>query len=692
MNDNIQKEVITLPPFKRFCMTIGELPSSYVETMTYYEMVLWFTKYLGDTIIPTVNNNAEAVTELQNLFVELQSYVNNYFDNLDVQEEINNKLDEMVEDGSLEEIIEAYAREKVEYIFPKFWSNQPSQDCNIIKGYGKNIVIDCGSSTNWNNILLMLINNTVTHIDYFILSHYDSDHVGNLQNLVNNNYIDSDTEVFLPIVPDRFSSVQATETTIKNMLTTNNISYRTPSEGEVLSINEYLTIKFGNLNKNYMEENYNNYNYTSMVCLVTHKQNTSFYAGDIGSPAFKYLDDIGFITKTIDLYKQPHHGIDLNYTYPQFIKYISPRYTVQSGGINDFGRDIYQCPETSLLISLGSLYYPTYMIEDYVKFESDGSSMVNKVGKNCSFSDRNVPINLYVDINATNTDLQLGTQEKPFKQLGQALGFAYNWPVGDINIHLADGSYGLETTEIDNIAPRNNVNIIINGNENDNTAVIIDNLNIYNTNITFKNLTINSSKNDYSVKIYNCYCVLNNCKISCTYSTATNGILTASGSLYIYNCSFNNLNSAIIGYNGSLVTLDGTNTFTNVTTRIQNNNSINIKPINIDFEFDAENHKYTLSDKYTKYDVIEIFGSYNTYKGSIKIRNVSSENVPLIINHMATNGNTLSTILVDLRFRDTNIIWMNNPRQIDINSTPGITYSNLSDNSITIDKIVGYID
>ena len=108
MNDNIQREVITLPPFKRFCMTIGELPSSYVETMTYYEMVLWFTKYLGETIIPTVNNNAEAVTELQNLFVELQTYVNNYFDNLDVQEEINNKLDEMAEDGTLEQIVANY--------------------------------------------------------------------------------------------------------------------------------------------------------------------------------------------------------------------------------------------------------------------------------------------------------------------------------------------------------------------------------------------------------------------------------------------------------------------------------------------------------------------------------------------------------------------------------------------------------
>lgn len=132
MNDEIKKEVITLPPFKRFCMTIGELPSSYVETMTYYEMVLWFTKYLGETIIPTVNNNAEAVTELQNLFVELQTYVNNYFDNLDVQEEINNKLDEMVEEGTLQEIIADYLNSKAIFGYDNVASMKAST--NLIDG------------------------------------------------------------------------------------------------------------------------------------------------------------------------------------------------------------------------------------------------------------------------------------------------------------------------------------------------------------------------------------------------------------------------------------------------------------------------------------------------------------------------------------------------------------------------------
>lgn len=108
MNEKIETKPITLTPFKRFCMTIGELPSSYLETMSYYEMLLWFTKYLGETVIPAINNNAEAVTEVQNLFLELQDYVNNYFDDLNIQNEINNKLDDMAESGQLVEIIGQY--------------------------------------------------------------------------------------------------------------------------------------------------------------------------------------------------------------------------------------------------------------------------------------------------------------------------------------------------------------------------------------------------------------------------------------------------------------------------------------------------------------------------------------------------------------------------------------------------------
>lgn len=84
------------------------IPLAFDESMSYYETLLGLLHYLKFTIIPTLNNNADAIVELQNLYIELHDYVEHYFDNLDVQEEINNKLDEMAESGQLTDIIAQY--------------------------------------------------------------------------------------------------------------------------------------------------------------------------------------------------------------------------------------------------------------------------------------------------------------------------------------------------------------------------------------------------------------------------------------------------------------------------------------------------------------------------------------------------------------------------------------------------------
>ena len=99
------EEVLDLGPFRAMVMTIGTLPTAFTESMTYYEALAYFVKYLEE-VTQAVNINAEATKELQELFVQLKSYVDNYFDNLDVQEEINNKLDEMAQSGELEAILQ----------------------------------------------------------------------------------------------------------------------------------------------------------------------------------------------------------------------------------------------------------------------------------------------------------------------------------------------------------------------------------------------------------------------------------------------------------------------------------------------------------------------------------------------------------------------------------------------------------
>lgn len=82
------------------------IPTSYKLALTVQEQILAIGKYLEETVIPALNNNAEAVVELQNLYIELKNYVDNYFANLDVQNEINNKIDDLVNDGTFEDMLE----------------------------------------------------------------------------------------------------------------------------------------------------------------------------------------------------------------------------------------------------------------------------------------------------------------------------------------------------------------------------------------------------------------------------------------------------------------------------------------------------------------------------------------------------------------------------------------------------------
>lgn len=79
------------------CANWGLIPTEFRQCMTWEEQVLWLTKFLKEQVIPAFNGMSDQVNNLQT-----------WFDNLDVQEEINNKLDEMAESGELTDIIAQY--------------------------------------------------------------------------------------------------------------------------------------------------------------------------------------------------------------------------------------------------------------------------------------------------------------------------------------------------------------------------------------------------------------------------------------------------------------------------------------------------------------------------------------------------------------------------------------------------------
>lgn len=91
-----------LERFRYWCQKI--LPAVYDDSLSYYELLNKVVAKLNE-VIEQSNEQTDAIRELQDLFTQLHDYVEHYFDNLDVQEEINHKLDVMVEDGTLNNIL-----------------------------------------------------------------------------------------------------------------------------------------------------------------------------------------------------------------------------------------------------------------------------------------------------------------------------------------------------------------------------------------------------------------------------------------------------------------------------------------------------------------------------------------------------------------------------------------------------------
>lgn len=88
--------------FKYWCQTV--LPLVYDDSLSYYELLNKVVQYLNN-VISDVSATETNVESLRTAYNQLQQYVNDYFDNLDVQNEIDEKLDTMASDGSLAEIV-----------------------------------------------------------------------------------------------------------------------------------------------------------------------------------------------------------------------------------------------------------------------------------------------------------------------------------------------------------------------------------------------------------------------------------------------------------------------------------------------------------------------------------------------------------------------------------------------------------
>ena len=87
-----------LSPFKLCVIENFPFIEADFDAITNYQLMCKIVEYLNKTI------------DSQNILITNINALNEWFNNLDVQDEINNKLDEMAENGQLADIISQYLR------------------------------------------------------------------------------------------------------------------------------------------------------------------------------------------------------------------------------------------------------------------------------------------------------------------------------------------------------------------------------------------------------------------------------------------------------------------------------------------------------------------------------------------------------------------------------------------------------
>ena len=109
MNKINDKDYKVLTPFKGWVLENFPFIEADFDAITNYELYCKIVEYLNN-VIYNQNQVQELGTELVNGYNDLLDYVNNYLTEENLQPMIDNKLDEMVEDGTLQTLVNNYAQ------------------------------------------------------------------------------------------------------------------------------------------------------------------------------------------------------------------------------------------------------------------------------------------------------------------------------------------------------------------------------------------------------------------------------------------------------------------------------------------------------------------------------------------------------------------------------------------------------
>ena len=716
-----------LTPFKAWLINqintwgINNFPflESDFDKLTNYGMMMKLMKAVNQ-VITNENLVEQDMKRLFDAFTELVNYINN----LDLQDEVNNKLDEMAQDGTLDYIIEKYILNNIQSNLNfRIKKEYNSSLTDLYEGYA-HYYLQGFCKTNDNKIIMGLIN--PSHVDNIVkLVEYDIE----TGNVIRHSYIDG----------NHCNSITYNKNTNKLYIASNSKN----ENGVEVDCNDLIIVDYNTLRVD---------NIVQLTNLDGQRLRSVYYDEDeniLYGGNFNTIYEIDLESETIDnLVVLSNANIQPDMTYQVLKRYKNYFIGIQISSLIIWNLDgsIYREinidrtsqnlligePEDFILNENGDIivgcitrlneYTNYYSVKFYY---SNIYTNTNNIIRPSFGGDESNYIIITCD-NTSTHDYEDGTPNYPFKSLQKAINFASN-SSRMCRIYLNGTRY--ETTMIRGLS---NVRIIPSVDN-----IIIDGIILYDTNVvlvsnnhllTINGIVANYSKLDISANVTNQltinnlnvdtintnYCLsgrnsiinLENCNIIGN-NEVDNISLSIFSILNLINCIFDGYtnNKAIYINNNSKCNLRNcTFNITSSTTQqiinVKNKSILNtqntLNSIN-DYEKDKTSKIYgtkiiqpiettfygDVADLNMNYDNISVKsyapGYTTAYKETI-LKLVNDYNTRYIVNNLWPGSSTLKTGTALLKVYD-NKLKIEINRRLNISNGGTFTYENITSNT-----------
>lgn len=226
----------------------------------------------------------------------------------------------------------------------------------IVTPQGKNILIDGGGNENYDvgkNILLpYLLDRKVTNLDYVIISHFDTDHVGGILTVL------EELNVKKVIIGKQYESSENYEKFLR-IVKEKNLLVKQVQKGDNINIEKHIHIKVLFPEKEKKEEN--NINNNSLVFKLMYKDFSILFTGDIEKIAEEQIVNLysrNNILKSTIL-KVAHHGSKTS-SIQEFLELVQPKIALIGVGKNN----LYGHPNDDVIERLKNINAKIYRIDN----------------------------------------------------------------------------------------------------------------------------------------------------------------------------------------------------------------------------------------------------------------------------------------------------------------------------------------